>query len=56
MLAHHPLDPLAADGLALGTQRSMDAWRTISFPVVSMNPLDIAEELTIGNLARAFRS
>jgi hypothetical protein len=30
----------------------MDTRRTISFPVVSMNPLDIAPELTIGDLAR----
>ena len=35
-----------------------DVWPvrvTISFPVVSMNPLDIAQELTIGDLARAVR-
>jgi hypothetical protein len=55
MLAHHPLDPLTADGLALGPQLGMDPRRTISFPVVSMNPLDIAQELTIGDLARAVR-
>jgi hypothetical protein len=41
--------------LAFGTQLGMDARRPISFPVVSMNPLDIAQELTIGDLARALR-
>jgi len=50
MLAHHPLDPLVADSLALGTQLGMDARRTISFPVVSMNPLDIAQEPTMAIL------
>jgi hypothetical protein len=40
VLAHHPLDPLAANDLALGT----DARRAVSSPVVSMNPLDIAQE------------
>jgi hypothetical protein len=54
-MTHHPLNPLTADGLAFGTQLGMDARRTISFPVVSMNPLDIAQELTIGDLARAVR-
>jgi hypothetical protein len=42
MLAHHPLDPLAADGVALGPQLGMDARRAISFPMASMNALDIA--------------
>ncbi len=36
-----------------GAQLGMDARRTISFPVVSMNSLDIAQEFTIGDLARA---
>ena len=30
MLAHDPFDPLAADGLAFGTQRGMDARRAVS--------------------------
>jgi hypothetical protein len=55
MLAHHPLDPLAANDLALGTQLGLDARRTISLPVVSMNLLDIAQELSIGDLAQARR-
>jgi hypothetical protein len=55
MLAHHPLDPLTADGLALGTQLGMDARRTISFPVVSMNAPDIVQQRAIGNPARALR-
>jgi hypothetical protein len=41
--------------LALGTQLGMDARRTVPFPMVSMNPLDIAQEFTIGDLARALR-
>ena len=53
MLAHHPLDPLAAEGVALGPQLGMDARRAISFPMASMNALDIAQEPTIGDLARA---
>jgi hypothetical protein len=55
MLAHHPFDPLAADGLAFGTQRGMDARRTVSLPMVSMNALDIAQQPTIGDLAPALR-
>jgi hypothetical protein len=52
-LAHHPLDPLAADGVALGPQLGMDARSAISFAVMSMNAADIAQEPTIGDLARA---
>jgi len=40
--AHQPLDPLAADDLALSPQLSMNARRAISLPVAGMNPLDIA--------------
>jgi len=47
------LDPLAAEGVALGPQLGMDARRAISFPMASMNALDIAQEPTIGDLARA---
>src|SRR5271154_5607648 len=50
VVPHHPLDPAAADGLALGTAR-----RAVSFPMVSMNALDIAQQPTIGDLARALR-
>jgi hypothetical protein len=53
MLAHHPFDPFAADGPSFGTQLGMDTRRTISFPVASMNSLNIAQELTIGDLTRA---
>jgi hypothetical protein len=49
MPALHPLDPLAADGLALGTQLGMDAWRIIGVPGGEH------EELTIGDLARVLR-
>jgi hypothetical protein len=49
---HHPLDPLAADGLTLGTQLGMGARRTLLLPMVSMNPLDITQEPTIGDPAR----
>jgi hypothetical protein len=41
MLAHDPFDPLATDGLALGAQFGMDARRSISFPVLRMNPPDV---------------
>jgi hypothetical protein len=55
MATHHALDPLAAHGLPFGTQLGMDARRAVSSPMVSMNPLDIAQEFTIGDLARALR-
>ena len=55
MVTHHALDPPMADGLSFGTQLGMDARRAVSAPVVSMNPLDIAQEFTIGDLARALR-
>ena len=42
MPAHHPLDPLAVDDLALGAQLGMDARRPISFAVMGVNPLDVA--------------
>ncbi len=54
MPAHHPLDPLAADGLALGTQLGMNTRCPISAPVLGMNPPDIAQQFAIGDLARAF--
>ena len=38
MPAHDPFDPLAADGLALGAQLGVDARRSVSFPVVRMDP------------------
>jgi hypothetical protein len=41
--AHHPLDPFAADTLALGTQFGVDARRPIAALVISMNPPDIAQ-------------
>src|SRR2546421_11996626 len=40
VLAHQPLDPLAADGLALGPQLGMDTRRPISAPGVRMKPPD----------------
>ena len=55
MPAHDPLDPLAADALAGGTQFGMNTRRPISAPVVGMNPPDIAQQLAIGDLARALR-
>jgi hypothetical protein len=54
MPAHHPLDPLAADTVTRGTQFGVDARRPISAPVLRMNPPDIAQQLAIGDLARAF--
>jgi hypothetical protein len=55
MVTHHPLDPLAANGLTLGTKLGMDARCAIPFLVSSMNPLDILQQHSIGALARAFR-
>jgi hypothetical protein len=54
--AHDPLDPLAADGLTLGSQFGVDAWRSVSFLVLCMNPPDIGQQIAIGDLARAVRS
>jgi hypothetical protein len=53
--AHHPLDPLAADTLAFGTQFGVDTRCPLSAPVAGMNPPDIAQQLAMGDLARAFR-
>jgi len=55
MLAQHPLDPLAADGLTLGAQFGVDARRPIPFPVPRMNPPDLDQQLAIGDLAQAVR-
>jgi len=55
MPTHHPLDPLAADDLALGAQLGMDARRPISFAVVGVNPLDVVQQPTVGDLACALR-
>jgi hypothetical protein len=55
MLAHNPFDPLAADGLALGAQLSMDARRAVSFLVLRMDPPDVDQQRAIGDLAWAAR-
>ena len=55
MLTHHALNPPTADSLPLGTQRGMNSRRTVSSSVTIMNPPDIAQKPTIGNLARALR-
>ena len=55
VLAHDPLDPLAADGLALGPQFGVDARRSVSFPVLCMNPPDVDQQRAIGDLAQAHR-
>jgi len=49
------LDPLAADGLTLGSQFGVDARRSVSFLVLCMNPPDIGQQIAIGDLARAVR-
>jgi hypothetical protein len=56
MLAHDPRDPLAADGLALGAQFGVDAWRSVSFAVLRMNPRDIDQQRAIGDRAGALGS
>jgi hypothetical protein len=43
VLADHPRDPLAADGLTLGPPLGIDARGAMSFPGVSMNPLGLAQ-------------
>jgi hypothetical protein len=55
VLTHHALNPPTADRLPLGTQRGMNSRRTISSSVTIMNPPDIAQKPTIGDLARALR-
>ena len=55
MPVHYPLDPLAADILTLSAQLGMDARCPIAAPVIGMNPPDIAQQLAIGDLARALR-
>ena len=55
VLAHDPLDPLAAGGLTFGSQFGVDARRCASFLVLCMNPTDIDQQIAIGDLARAVR-
>ena len=55
MPAHDPLDPLAVDDPALGTQLGMNTWCPIPAPMVSMNPPDIGQQFTISGVARALR-
>jgi hypothetical protein len=55
VLAHDPLDPLAAGGLALGAQLGVDARCSISFPVLRMDPPDVDQQRAIGDLAWAVR-
>ena len=50
MLAHDSFDPLAADGLALGAQFGVDARRSVSFPVLRMDPPDVDQQRAIGDL------
>jgi hypothetical protein len=51
VLAHDPFDPLAADGFALGAQFGVDARRSVSFPVLRMDPPDVDQQRAIGDLA-----
>ena len=55
MAVHEPRDPLAADGVALGAQFDVNAWCSVSFPVLRMDPLDVGQQLAVGDLARALR-
>jgi hypothetical protein len=55
VLAYDPLNPLAADTLALGTQFGMDARRSVSFLVLRVNLPDIGQQISIGDLAGAVR-
>jgi len=55
VLAHDPFDPLAADGLALGAQFGVDARRSVSFPMLRMDPPDVDQQRAIGDLAWAVR-
>src|SRR5437588_5395305 len=41
--------------MALGAQFGVDAWRSVSFPVLRMNPLDFDQQLAVGDPARALR-
>jgi hypothetical protein len=56
---HRPLDPLAADTLALSAQFGGDAFgvdarRPTATPVLGMDPPDIDQLLAISNFASAF--
>ena len=53
MAVHEPRDSLAADGMALGAQFDVNAWCSVSFPVLRMDPL--GQQLAVGDLARALR-
>src|SRR5215470_11050851 len=55
VLAHDPGDPLAADGMALGAQFGVDARRSVSFPVLRMNPPDVDQQRAVSDIARALR-
>jgi hypothetical protein len=54
VLAHDPFNPLAADGLTLGPQFGVDARRSVSFPVLCMDPPDVDQQRT-GRSAARFR-
>lgn len=54
--AHHPLDPLAADGAALGARFGAEARRPVSAPMAGGNPPDIGRQPAVGNLAQTLRS
>src|SRR5204862_7721969 len=55
VLAHDPFDPLAANGVALGSQFGVDARRAVSFLVLRMDPPEVDQQRTIGDLAWAHR-
>ncbi len=55
VLAHEPCDPLSADGMTLGAEFGVNARRSVSFPVLRMDPPDVDQQLAVGDLARALR-
>jgi hypothetical protein len=55
VLSHDPRDPLSADGMALGAEFGVNARRSISFPVLRMDPSDVDQQLAVGDLARTHR-
>jgi hypothetical protein len=56
MVAHLSFDPAAACAMPFGAELGVNARAAIAAMAVAMNPLDIRQQLAIGDRTRAFRT